>query len=210
MPLVRAEITHHLTGDVPADYATNTVYHTIDDSGFNPSVDYQNHANEIKAVFSGSSPDATSFKIYQGRQIRVVVYNMADARPRPEMAVATYVPTTADGALGLMARQVAIRCSWYCGRNIKGLRGGIYVGPLKIGDSNGGDRVDSAARGVICNLGNGLFNVGGENVAHVLMKTEPNDAAGPTHPITTYWCDDSFDTQRRRKVTPATRLTFSP
>jgi hypothetical protein len=65
----------------------------------------------------------------------------------------------------------------------------------------------------VTHLGHGLFDIGGENVAHVLYHEHANTAgaaAGSTSVITDYWCDDSWDVQRRRQLTPTSRVTVHP
>jgi len=112
MPTVRTLVQHYLTSEPSADWSTHSVYHTIDDSGFNPATDYVNHVTEIMKSFSNAS-DAPhqGFNMYQGRKIVCTAYNMADPVPRPEKASAIYTPTTYDTVGSYYPHQVAVRLS---------------------------------------------------------------------------------------------------
>lgn len=206
MPVVRSLVQHFLTSEPSADWAVNTVYHTIDDAGFNPAVDYTNHAKQVLDSFSNAATAPhQGFNTYQGRKIVVTVYNMADPKPRPEKAQAIYTPATMDGANTYYPHQVATRLSWYAGRNLKGLRGGIYIGPLPMGTMTG-NLVSSALQDALLVLGHCMFDVGGENVAHVLR----HEATGATSVMTDYWVDNSPDVIRRRKQKSTGRKVLHP
>lgn len=207
MPHVVSQVTcQNFSGEVPADAGVNVVHHTIDDSGFNPSVDYQNHANEVRDLFSfiKTGPGST-FDLYKGKWVTVKVYDMADPKPRPERAVATHTPTTPNSEIAYGPRQVALVLSFYAGRNLPSFRGRIYVGPMTAGNQNS-LRPTSINMNEVLDLGHGLFDLGGENVAHVVYS--PTHLA--THVVTDYWVDDSWDTMRSRLEKPTTRVRLHP
>lgn len=214
MPIVESQITHHLIADTSKDWFTHSVFHDISDSGFDPAVDYQNHADEIRKLFAGQDPTyPTAGGFTAGRQIRVTVYNLADAKPRPEKAVSTFAPASEDPSTGYIAHQVALRISWYAGRNLKGLRGGIYLGPMSTSSSLNA-RPTSTAQATALAVGHGLFDIGGENVQHVLYSEHgapsAGIAAGGHSVLTDYWCDNAFDTIRRRKQAGTSRVAVHP
>lgn len=212
MALVRSLITTWFTGDVSRDYCSHTVYHTIGTGGILPDADYQNHANEILAAFRGGTDDAT-FISYQGRNVEVRVYDMADAEPRPEKAVAqslnTGQPLNGPGEL-------AVVLSYICGRNIPGSRGRLFLGPFTFtaqGEGSPSKRPADTLRAMCLTVGHALFNIGGENVAHVLYHpklTKSGHAAGSTQVVTSYNVADSWGIMHSRGLRPTNRLTLTP
>jgi len=198
MPTLRSLVTNHCVDDIPSDYDTNTVYHTVGSvgGGILP-VDAQNHADEILAAFK-------AFPAYGARILKVSVYDMADAKPRPVLATAVFNPSSPDHQSTLGPRQVAVVLSFYADRNLPRQRGHIYLGPFGPGEGIGALRPGGIVGDAIT-LGDALFNIGGENVAHVVYSPTGNT----THVVKNYWCDDSWDTQRRRKSLPTSRQRSS-
>jgi hypothetical protein len=208
MPILRTEVTHHLTSDVPKDFCTNTVYHNNDTVGGLLPADYQNHANEMRDLFAGVSSPHNQCKLYNGRQILVKVYDMSDPHtpgvPRPVRASATWNPGSPDSPASYGPHQVALRLSYYADRNLKGYRGGIYMGPLPYTFLQGPVTTYNLAN--LIDFGHGLFDIGGQNVQHVLYKV----ADGSHKVITDYWADNGYDVQRRRKTAATARQILHP
>lgn len=206
MPLARSEITFRLADSTPKDYTTNTIYHTIDDGTFDPSVDWGNHAQQVLDCFTGNAANHSgAIAVYSGGTVDVTVYDMADPKPRPEKAHVTY--TNSGGAATESTRgpgQVALCMSYYGSRNLPSHRGRIYLGPWTPGDLT--HRPTDALLDGTNELGHALFDVGGENVAWVVHS----EKLGTVEPITTIWCDDSWDTQRRRTRKATKRHTVAP
>lgn len=204
MPTVHAQITRTvLQADPPHDWVVNDVYHTIDAGGFNPSTDYQNHANEIRDLFSGHAVGSGStFNQYSFSGLLVKVYDLADAKPRQPRAQATYTPTSWGSAPG--PRQVAL-CLSYWGVNpqVRSDRGRIYIGPQP---QNVPERPATALQVMLVDLGHGLFDIGGENVAHVVHSTKHGTDTVVSH----YWCNDVWDTIRGRLQRESARQTLKP
>jgi hypothetical protein len=202
---IRCEVQHYLPSEAPVDWAVHSVYHHNDAVPILQPVDWQNHVNEVLSVFKGQATGHTSAFNYLHRNIRVAAYDMADPKPRPEKAVALWTATAPDPVSTYGPHQVAIRCSWYCGRNIRGKRGGIYVGPLSGGDT-GVHLVGSTTVNAVLELGHALWDVGGANVYHILW----HEASHSGEAITDYWVDNSFDIIRRRKEKATSRVTVHP
>jgi hypothetical protein len=195
MALLRSLVTSFMTGDISRDYVTNTVYHTVG-LGVLTGPDYDNHAQEILDAFKGAAPDV--FPVYQARNVDVKVYDMADAEPRPERS-----HKSATGNEGhVTPAELAVTLSYYADRNIQGSRGRIFIGPVHIADIN--YRPTDTVRAGVLKLGDALFNIGGENVAHVLYhpKTTPEHAAGSTSVINHYRVSDSWGVVHRRGQRP--------
>lgn len=206
MPLIRSEITvQNFNTEVPRDNSVNVVHHTISDTGFNPAVDYQNHADEIKTLFSGNNTTTGHmFNLYKVRGLTVKVYNMADPTPRPTHAVSTYVPTTWTTDTQLGPRNVSLCLSYYAGRNLPRQRGRIFLGPIDSADIS--LYPNSIIMANLLDLGHGLFDIGGENVAHVVYSVR--DAA--PHTISNYWVNNRWDTMRSRLEKETSRVTLAP
>jgi hypothetical protein len=202
-------VQHHLNSDISADWAVHDVYHSIGGGIVWGDPDFQNHAVEVLNCFAGKTSGHTQWNWYAGRTIKVSTYDMADAKPRPPKGTAIYTPTTPDTASAMGPRQVALRLSWFATRNLKGSRGGIYLGPFKSQDT-GNPAPGFTIRTAAVDLGAALNAVGGVNVSHVLYHTAPPAKAGTTSDLTDYWCDDSWDIIRRRKTKATTRVTAHP
>ena len=211
MTVVRSLITNYQLGDLPRDKVSNTVYHEVDDGGINPAVDYQSHAAEVLAAFVGGVDDP-AFRLYQHRFVEVRCYDMADAKPRAEKAFAT---TAAPSSVQtLFPTELAVVLSFYCTRNIAGLRSHIFLGPLPTAFWAAGQDNTRPNSDLVTNvlaLGNALFNIGGENVKHVLRHpaaTKSGHAAGSTDVVSDYNVADSWGIvhSRNLRLTQRTRL----
>jgi hypothetical protein len=193
--------------DVPRDFAVNVVYHTIGDGLFDPAVDYQNHANEMSQLFNGSATGSGStFKFYSHTQVTVKVYNMADAKPRPIRATSVAGSSTITAANHL-PRVLAITLSYYATVNTPSKRGRIFIGPFNLTDEPSlGPSIGSSDQGKIVDLGHGLFDIGGENVAHVVYSEKLATSAV----VTDYWCNDVWDVMHSREQKEASRTRLHP
>jgi len=205
MALLRSLVTTFFDNAVTRDYVTNTVYHTVGQGlgGLDP-VDAQNHANEIRDAFSGTGSPA--FTMYTDRHVQVRVYDMADAEPRPEIA---YAEKIVAGSHSGAPSELAVVLSYYTDRNIVGRRGRLFLGPLN-GNQNVTWRVGDTLQQDAIHLGNLLFNIGGENVAHVLYHAKANHhgaAAGSSNVINHYWVGNSWGIVHSRGERVTSRVT---
>jgi hypothetical protein len=203
--LVRAQIAHWAADDVPADYCTHTVFHEVGSGIVWGSVDWDNHANELRDLFFGIDTTDGGFQEYSARKGEVKLYDMGDALPRPIKATATHTPGAPNTADKYGPSQVALVLAFYADRNIKGQRGHIYIGPFTVGKT-GQHIPDAGTMTDVLNLGHGLFDIGGQNVAHVLYSRQH----ALTHVLSDYWVDNRWDTQRRRLPKPSSRVTLHP
>jgi hypothetical protein len=203
--LVRAIIEHWATDDVPADYCSHTVYHQIADGIVWGDVDFQNHANELRDLFFAVQGPHIEWVGYHQRHGLVKVYNMGDAKPRPIKASASYLPGSPTTKSSFGPSQVALVLAFYSDRNIPGQRGHIYLGPQEAAMVQA-YRPGDVLMGYALDLGQGLFDIGGQNVKHVIHSPTHN-----TYPVVhNYWVDDRWDTQRRRLPKPSKRVTAAP
>jgi hypothetical protein len=214
MPIARSIVKVEFNGANPADATVHSVYHDISSVGGLLPTDWSNHANQVRDCFSGSSSGYGAFTIYKNRKITVEVYDMADAKPRPQKATSIYTPSGAtiwDPNTTEGFPQIAVCLSYYVDRNIRGQRGRLYLGPFTAPTGNAytppAYLVPGAFRTNLITLGHALFDVGGANVDHVLWSEKHQASVGK---LTDYWVDDSWDVQRRRKVKSTSRTTLHP
>lgn len=115
--------------------------------------------------------------------------------------------TTAEPA------EVAV-CGSYEGAKVQGLaqarrRGRMYVGPLGgasiVNSTNG--RVGLNVQNVITDAMAALNITGDGDSGWEWVVYSPT--AGSSTRVTNGWCDDAFDTQRRRGVEPSSRVTWA-
>lgn len=225
MALCRSIITNYFDGDVPRDYSTNTVYHDIGGEiplmgGGGP--DFQNHANELLAAFTGGS-DSPDFGFYKGRHVEVRCYDMADPIrtaggdkiTRPERGYAAYTGNTGDTPQ--LATELALVLSFYGDRNIAGLRGRLFVGPITAGGAHTEGylryRPSDPQRVGVLSLGHALWNIGGSNVHHVIYHpkaTKSGHAAGTYDIVHHYNVADSWGVIHSRGRRATSRMALTP
>jgi hypothetical protein len=199
-------ITQVKQADPSRDYVVSNVWHNVEDTAiWDPSTDYQNHANEIRDLFSGqASGSGSSFTLYVPRGITVKVYEWTDPKPRLPRAIATYTPTS-WGTPSLAPREVACCLSFYATNpSIKTQRGRIYIGPWNM--SQLAEFVPTAELNMVLDLGHGLFDIGGENVKHVVHSRKLGSDATVQH----YWVNDLWDTMRSRETREGNRVHLTP
>jgi hypothetical protein len=206
MALIRTQIVQTVRQADPArDACVNDVWHTVDNTIIWGGPDYQNHANEIRDLFSGQAAGhGATFRVYSGRGLLVKVYNFADPKPRPIRAQATYTPTTWEVA-GLGPREIASCLSYYgTNKGIATQRGRIYIGPFAA--SAMAETVPQAYQDELIDLGHGLFDIGGENVAHVVHSHKLlTDTV-----VQNYWVNDLWDHMSSREEKELHRTTLAP
>ncbi len=206
MTLVRAQVVQQVRqADPTRDNCVNDVYHTVDNTIVWGGPDFQNHANEIRDLFAGlATGSGSTFVMYGGRGLTVKVYDMADAKPRVPRAIATHTPTTWQTAQ-LGPRQMACCLSYY-GNNpgIPSQRGRIYIGPFLQSDMF--ETVEAGYRANLLDLGHGLFDIGGENVAHVVHSPTKNTDTV----VQNYWVNDLWDNMSSREEREQARDKLAP
>jgi hypothetical protein len=216
--ILQAEVTVSCVDDVPRDFSTNTVYFHINSGGiWNPSTDYTNLANEVRDVFSAQTGGLLAFPWYVDRNVTVKLFDLGDpgseASPRIPHAISHYVPGSGATSRGIMSPgQIAAVLSFYGGSNTVGKRGRLYVGPFDQHITTGSVMNSSVMQNTLY-LGPLLFNVGGENVSHVIFHpkaTASGDAAGSHTVVSNYWVSNEWATIRRRAVRATTRMTVAP
>lgn len=219
MALIRTILTMQAHGELSRDAMVNTVYHNIgtvlpDGSDIN----YNNHAMEVGKLWAGQDPTypgvATGPTLCQ---VTARVYNMADphtkGHPRPERGF--WQSADPGSPVQSLLRQQALCLSFYATRNLARQRGRVYIGPW-FSPTNATEYAPSGAMSQVLANGHGLFDIGGENVAHVVYShvTQPDGPNGVSGDspwiVTDYWADNSWDIVRRRKQKATQKQTLHP
>jgi hypothetical protein len=182
-------VEHFWADSLPRDSVVNTLH--FNDAGID--TDPQGLAEDLLAGLA-------AIPILQSRGLRVKFYDLADALPRPIKGQAENTTTSNLSALG--NREVALCLSYYSERNLPRQRGRIYVGPFSAAEA--GSRTPAAPiRAAVASLVPVFTNLGGSDVDWcVYSRTD-----GVMRPITNWWIDDAWDTQRRRGLRATTRDT---
>lgn len=185
--------------DTPRDWMTNTV-------SFNsgaPTVttaQWQALADAVKGVWFATSGSWVHYGNSFGG--KVVCYDRADATPRAEKAVSIFTPGTWATTINF-PRQIACCLSFYSLRNLKRQRGRVYLPPSN--SMTVVDGIGTAQMNQFLGLGTQLATVAGALTP--VWTHEVWSVAGDTdHPVSNYWVNDVWDTQRRREPKESTRV----
>jgi hypothetical protein len=184
-------------GDPPKDYVVHSFHANTGTTDVALS-DWQALSDAFMTQWSIST---TPWGYYNGRQITVNAYDLKDAKPRPEKAHSVYVPGSWETST-LGPRQVAICGSMYSGRNLKSMRGRVYLGPWNANLQN-----ERPAAQIMTNVNAQLKALATRilalPIAWQLCIYSPK--LGQLNPVTNLWCNDVWDTQRRRAPKETTR-----
>jgi hypothetical protein len=215
--VIRTELTMSYDDDISRDYFTNTVHHHVGWSGVQVQTDYDNHAQEVLDAFSGHSAGYEGFTQYSGINISAKVIDLGDPgsidAPRQVRSVKSYSPSggalqRASGGPG----QLAAVLSYYAGGNVAGQRGRIYLGAFAHG-APAGPVITPTTTAMLVILGHALFDIGGENVAHVIYHprlTKSGHAAGSYSVVQHYYVANDWAVIRRRAIRSTGRTTVNP
>lgn len=192
MTLYRCQIQHWISGATSADKWDNTIYVTSASGAAASDI-----ATELQSIFFAAS----GFTIYHGFYGSVTLYDMADAKPRPEKAFTTYTPASPSTAASLLPDQVALCLSFYATRNLPRQRGRIYIGP-NFNDAGNSNVPDSGDISALISLATALHGM-----THSTLQVYSVKNAAPL-PVTNFWVDNRWDTQRRRLPKATARTTY--
>lgn len=170
-------------------------------------------------VDPGFEGGMSSFANGVGRTVKM--YDLAE--PEPRTPIYTWEDTATPWTNSINAdlpSEVAV-CLSYAGDPASGIpqarrRGRIYIGPLNVAwvqTPNTSDGVRphpplvAALLSAAWDLREALLDAGVIwAVYSPTNDTEGDGGPGSMTPITSIWCDDAFDTQRRRGNAPSTKL----
>jgi hypothetical protein len=128
------------------------------------------------------------------------VYDLGQAPPRTRTTILTAGSSSSQGS-GLPG-EVAVCSSFYADVNVKRRRGRHYIGPLSAGatDGAGSPRPSPELRAAIADRAKNVAQTT-ENITWVIVS----QVGVMANVVTAGWCDNAFDTQRRRGNQPSAR-----
>jgi len=147
------------------------------------------------------------------------VYNAETAPPHTPVATSSWTLNTLS-ASGAFPQEVAICLSYRAepvtGVDIRSTRGRNFIGPLNVAAANGFTtgppqnwsnpvRPRAGLTDTIAEAGGDMLDANDADGVWVVWSRV--EAAGFN--VVEGWCDNAFDTQRRRGVAPTTRSTFT-
>jgi hypothetical protein len=189
--------TQYLATDPPRDFFTNHLSFQTD-AAAPADADYQALANSVKNSWFNPGTGKLNWQSNGGY---VNAYNRADPKPRPERGHAVYTPGTwATVVPG--PRQIALVASFYSARNLKRQRGRIYI-PTNSGFGYG-QRPDSASMSQAVGLIKAIA-AGAAALTPVWILSVWSSIDNQNRAVTNVWCNDVWDTQRRRSPKETTR-----
>lgn len=155
-----------------------------------------------------SSDFASNYLSASGHVIKM--YDMTLPAPRPPARVDTL--TLVMGATSVLPAEVALCLSYrgtlVSGENPRNSRGRLYFGPVATGTAiaqSGDSRPENLFMNRLLNAGAALMNLSTATTAEWIVFSE---TTGQQTQIRHLWCDNAWDTQRRRGLAPSTtRLT---
>lgn len=135
------------------------------------------------------------------REVSVKVYDAQAPKPNPPMATAIKQSGLTPASPG--DREVALCLSFYAGQNVKRKRGRVYIPAIFITTGALPVRPSSTHRDTLAQFVTIFSTSGPASVAWAVFSRVDNIA----RPVTNYWVDDEWDSQRRRGLRPTTRTT---
>lgn len=186
---------------LPEDYAINTWHLDVN------SVDPVDGATEFFA-------DITTFFLaidtYLSRQLEGTMAFRAYDMSEPEPRVPIYINGSAlTPGSGQLPSEVALCMSFQgvrvSGENQARRRGRVYLGPLGITVTGG--RPDSTAITAIAAAGGQLLSDSDNATNYTWSVYSATDDLLVA--VNNGWVDNAFDTQRRRGISPTSRVTFT-
>lgn len=217
MTVARLQVSLDRDSMLPADRVVNT-YFFKNEGAVTPLTEAEaaTLAAAMQDAYTALAPNLGSTLSGTGS---IDVYDMADPEPRVPLASGP-LGTMALGGSALPA-EVAL-CLSFRGAVVSGIpqarsRGRVFLGPLSssmaVAGGDGDIRPSAAIMDFIANWGasfNQVVGPGSTTWLHSVFSERSTLLVGgtvgnSTKPVVEYWCDNAFDTQRRRGVLPTTR-----
>jgi hypothetical protein len=137
---------------------------------------------------------------FPGMERTAKVYDLEGTPPVLPMATVTRHP--GQPGTSLVPREIALCLSFAGGQFQPRQRGRLYL-PAWWLTNDPATRPDSTMMQRVVDFGGELHDVGGANVDWIVWSRVNQSATA----VTKWWCDDEWDTQRRRGLRPTTRIT---
>jgi hypothetical protein len=204
MAIYRHQVIIHTADNVPANFATNTLYSQGAD--LDDATAAMNIFAEMFVDFTGLY---SSFVAQNNHQIKV--YDMADPEPRAPVQERLWnLGSTPSGAP--LPSELAICLSFQAdtesGQAQARRRGRIYLGPVAVATLDTGGRPTSSARTQIATAATtclAAFEAADPPITWVVWSQVNGTASN----ITNGWVDNDFDVQRRRQQAVTARTVWT-
>lgn len=223
----RCQFTIPHDSGLPADAVVNTWHYTADDS----ADDNTNAASFDVCLdtFYGAWAESYGSTDYDWAAATGKHYVFEDPRPRVPFKESTYSISNPSGGFNDWPSEVCITMSMQAakesGRNMRRRRGRVFLGPLGFGAGDA-PMISNTLAGIITSAADTAFfgvtpvvlcvysvsthhgvPIGG-NIADYPDEI-PSALPLSFHPVETIWCDNAWDTQRRRGRQPSYRSTVT-
>ena len=196
---VEVEITTQLlSADLARDWCVNTIHFNTTSTTVT-NAQFQALSDAIKGVWFATSG---AWFIYGTNGGSVKVYNLADPKPRPEKGYSTYTPGSWMTTVA-WPRQTCLCVSFYSQRNLKSLRGRVYM-PLNSGATPVGERPGLSLRTQMAGTIKQLYTVA-NGLTPSWQLSVHSQKLDQDAGISNIWCNDTWDIQRRRGLRETTR-----
>jgi hypothetical protein len=193
--------THLLRTDLPRDWNTCTL--SVNSGSTAPTTaNWQALTDAIRSVWFATTGTWSKFGSCDGT---VTAYNRADATPRPEKAMSVY---TAGSPLASVngPREVSLCLSYFAGRNLPRQRGRIYLPVTAF--TVGSDVPSHATVDAVVGLGTQL-NTTITALTPSWSITVHSKVLNQDSVVDHFFCNDAWDTQRRRGLRETYRKTVT-
>lgn len=220
MPVLKIQHSFQGASGIAKDQYVNTfhvVVGTVDSGSFDEMAD------DLKTFYNTPAAGAThEITWYMAGQAdtpgaRIKIYDLSDPIPRAPLFDETYTPSPAFGGTEQpLPSEVAV-CLSYAGAPASGVplartKGRIYLGPLSTSAIDHSVAVDGISRpaapmrSAMCNSAERLANDWAD-LDPVALWVVYSPTSETYRGIVRWWCDNSWDTQRRRGDAPTSRVT---
>lgn len=211
----RAQVVFQGSSGKPEDRYVNT-FHFEQNGGAGPITDATRNeiGTRLIAFYNTAGGSGNPLSKYISSEVlrtsgssQIRMYDLGDAEPRPVVVSNWTLGAVTDP--GRLPGECAIVGSFYGTRNLPRQRGRIFVGPLNLNAlAQNTARPHAGFIAALVEQMHLLANpTGGAPLAEwVVLSTV---AGAHMHQVTDGWCDDSFDTQRRRGIASSARSTFT-
>lgn len=181
MPKYKLQVSVAADSVLPRDRLVNTFH--VDDHGI--TSDPAKLALDTANIWKNSWMEGSA-----AREILVKVYEIG---PAPQFPKAEAVLHKGVAATSAFPREIALCLSFYATRNLPRQRGRMYL-PLAATTWSPGVRPTQTIRDRAIALGQAISGLGGADVDWIVWSK----VAQAGLKVTNLWCDDEWDTVRRR------------
>lgn len=213
MTLYKAQVIFPMTTALPEDAVTNSFHFDDDLDSTNPN--FANLIDIIYDFYANDAPGQTAtvssyFSPAMSSTATVKVYNLSQPKPRWPVYEADFTLSAASSTVHMPAECAVVlsfQAQKTAGVNQAWKRNRIYLGPLN-GSANAG----------VVGRPSGSFRLNVAAAAAEMLRASTaslswtwvtySERMGDHFPVHDGWCDNAWDTQRRRGLAPTERLTW--